>query len=236
MSQNLIEIRDIHHKIGSKFSIDLDQLFFQDGPIYAFTGESGAGKSELLKILALLTKVDQGNVKVFDTAAHSEGDQVALRRRLGYLAQQPYLFRGTVFQNIALGLEYRGEDAEHIETRVQKLLKEFDLLKQAHLMVNDLPVGQQKLTAMLRTLAPHPEVLILDEPTNFLDYDQYNHLLDYLYMLNNERGIMIILATKHRDVISRLANISIHMRYGKIVRILTGQHQTGGKDSALRSS
>ncbi|MBS1271757.1 MAG: Methionine import ATP-binding protein MetN [Candidatus Marinimicrobia bacterium] len=233
---NLLEITDIHHQVHKRFSIDIDQLFFQDGPVYALIGDCGAGKSTLLRILALLQPVREGTITVFGEEAKAEKNPVKLRRRLGYLSQEPYLFSGTVFENIALGLELRGEEAGEIEARVDNLLHEFQFSDLANAPVRKLSRGQQKVVAFMRTLAPHPEVLLLDEPTTHLDGVQYNLFVEYAKMLNNDRGVTIIMATKSKDLIQRLVNISISLRYGKIVRIRTGEHQVqSGNGSGLRA-
>lgn len=235
--QNLIEINNIHHQVNASFAIHIDQLFFQDGPVYAIAGDSRAGKTMLLRILALLQRVDEGEVTLFETAARSARNRLKLRRRLGFLSQRPYLFRGTVAENIALGLEYHGTDSGEVQLRTQRLLREFQMEDCADLPVSQLSEGQRQVTAFLRTVAPYPEVLLLDEPTNNLDQDTYNHLLDYIKMLNDERGVMVILATKSRDVIRQVANITINMRNGKVARILTGEHQTNvGNGKGLRVS
>ncbi len=229
---NLIEIKNIHHVVHPNFSIDLDQLFFQDGPIYALTGESGSGKSMLLKILALLEPVEQGTVTIFEQSAKPKKNQLILRRRLGYLAQEPHLFKGTVADNVAMGLEFRGMKPEEIEARVNRLLNDFSLKEFASTSVNQIPASVHQLTAIVRTLAPHPEILLLDEPMLHLDHVQYKHLIHYLKELNAEHGVTIILSTKSKDVVEQLANISINLRYGKIIRIRTGEHQTKAGDSA----
>jgi len=235
--QNLIEINDIHHQVNASFALHIDQLFFQDGPVYAIAGDSRAGKTMLLRILSLIQPVDEGEVTLFETPARSARDRLRLRRRLGFMSQRPFLFRGTVAENIGLGLEYHGVESEEIQVRTQRLLKQFQLTDCAELPVEQLSEGQRQVTAFLRTVAPYPEVLLLDEPTSNLDQDTYNHLLDYIKMLNEERGVMVILATKSRDVIRQVANITINMRNGKVARILTGEHQTNvGNGKGLRVS
>jgi len=235
--QNLIEINNIHHQVNASFAIHIDQLFFQDGPIYAIAGESRAGKTMLLRILSLIQPVDEGTVTLFETTARSARSRVKLRRRLGFMAQRPYLFRGTVAQNVSLGMEYRGVESGEIQIRIQRLLKEFHLEECAGLPVEQLSEGQRQITAFVRAVAPYPEVLLLDEPTSNLDQETYNHLLEYVKMLNEDRGVMVIIATKSRDVIKRVANITINMRNGKVARILTGEHQTNvGNGKGLRIS
>ncbi|MCF7803464.1 MAG: energy-coupling factor ABC transporter ATP-binding protein [Candidatus Marinimicrobia bacterium] len=222
---NLIEISDIHHQVHKRLSIDIDQLFFQDGPIYGLIGEAGSGKTTLLRILALLQPVEKGKITVFETPADAKKHPKQLRRRLGYLPQQPTMFSGTVADNIAMGLHFRRKDEEEIEARVKNLLAEFHCSDLGRVPANQLSRGQQQIVALLRTLAPYPEVLLMDEPSTHLDKDQYDLFLNYIKMLNNDRGVTIILSTKSKDIVRRVVNISISMRYGKIVRIRTGEHQ-----------
>lgn len=235
--KNLIEIKNIHHQVHASFSIHIDQLFFQDGPIYAIAGDNRAGKSALLRLLALLDPVDVGTITLFNTVARSSRQRTALRRRIGVLSQDPVLFRGTVTENIGLGLRFRGANTEESEIRIRRLLEEFAMEKYSETPVSQLSAGQYQLVALLRSLAPYPEILLLDEPTRHLDQDTYNKVVDHIKMLNEERAVMVILGTKSRDVIQRLANITINMRNGKVVRILTGEHQKNvGNGKGLRVS
>jgi len=235
--QNLIEIKNIHHRINDTFSIHIDQLFFQDGPIYAIAGDNRAGKSSLLRILALVDPVDTGTVTIFGNNTRTFGQRMALRRRLGFVSQNPVLFRGTVEENVGLGMRYRGAKGKEIDLRVSRLLKEFEMEESAELPVRELSDGQAQMVALLRAFAPHPEILVMDEPTRYLDQDVYKKVLDYIKVLNEDRGVMVILATKSRDVIKQLANITINMRNGKVVRILTGKHQKNvGNGKGLRVS
>ena len=234
---NLIEINDIHHQVDKNLSIDIDQLFFQDGPVYAIIGENGSGKSTLLRILALLEPPDSGTVALFGEEANDRKNLVKLRRRIGYLPQSPTMFRNTVYDNIALGLGFRGKETDEIEARIANLLTDFQSPDLVDIPVQNLSGGQRQIVALMRVLAYYPEILLLDEPFQGLDKQYFTLLINYIKVLNSERGVTVILTTKSRDIIQRLVNISISMRYGKIIRIRTGEHQVQSEsETSLRPS
>ena len=96
--------------ITARVHLVLDQIShaFTDGLIHAIIGPNGAGKTSLLRLLGLLEKPDQGRIFFRDQDTTSLWPHcLELRRRLGFLHQNPLLFQGTVFDNLAIGLKYR---------------------------------------------------------------------------------------------------------------------------------
>jgi NitT/TauT family transport system ATP-binding protein len=130
------------------------------GEILAIVGPSGAGKTTLLNIVAGILIADKGFVDVSSDA------------RLGYMLQEPALLPWrTVAENARLGLELVG-DSKNISTEfMEKLFQEFELNGARQKYPAQCSIGMQQRTALIRTLAIEPTVLLLDEPFSSLDYD-----------------------------------------------------------------
>lgn len=140
------------------------------GERLAVAGPSGAGKTLLLRALALLDPLDEGEVRLRGEAPEPE-EIPAFRRRVVYLHQRPALFEGSVEDNLRRPFElavHRGRrfDRERILGWLRELGRDRDFLAASY---RDLSGGEAQLTGLLRALQLDPAVLLLDEPTAALD-------------------------------------------------------------------
>jgi len=131
-----------------------------DGAVVAMVGPSGAGKTTLLNIVAGILVCDKGNVRL--------GGEF----ELGYMLQEPALLPWrTISENARLGLELT-DDSKGVSTKfMEKLFQEFELNGAQRKYPAQCSIGMQQRTALIRTLAIEPTVLLLDEPFSSLDYD-----------------------------------------------------------------
>ncbi len=135
----------------------------QAGEILAIVGPSGSGKSSLLRLLNRLDEPTGGTVYVEAT----DFRQVApreLRRKLGLVQQRPYLFPGTVEQNLRFGPSQRGESLS--QDSIDQLLTRVGLKGYASRNIANLSGGEAQRVSVARTLANSPLALLLDEPTS----------------------------------------------------------------------
>jgi NitT/TauT family transport system ATP-binding protein len=131
-----------------------------EGSIVAVVGPSGAGKTTLLNIMAGILTADGGFVNV----GHS--------RRLGYMLQEPALLPWrTTAENASLGLELISDSKSTSKEFIEMLFRELELNSARKKYPAQCSVGMQQRTALIRTLAIQPDVLLLDEPFSSLDYD-----------------------------------------------------------------
>jgi len=146
-------------------------------------GPSGAGKTTLLRILSGLLVPDRGRISLdgcllTDTAAHLNVPPG--QRRIGFLTQQPALFPHlTGRANIAFGLH--GVDRDASEQRVAEMLDLFDATSFADRRPAALSGGEQQRIALARALAPHPKLLLLDEPFAALDHTTKSAIVEKLH-------------------------------------------------------
>jgi len=156
----MITIDDLRKSFDSESVLSGLSFVVPEGSVVAIVGPSGAGKTTLLNILAGILTADKGTVQITQGA------------RLGYMLQEPALLPWrTVAENARLGLELVG-GSESISTEfMKKLFQEFELNGAQQKYPVQCSIGMQQRTALIRTLAIEPNVLLLDEPFSSLDYD-----------------------------------------------------------------
>jgi molybdate transport system ATP-binding protein len=143
------------------------------GDTLALVGESGAGKTTVLRLVAGLLSPDQGRIEVGGETWTDTDARIALpaeRRSVGYVQQDYALFPHlSVARNIAFGLEAEGVGRGELRRRTGLALERFGLLELARRRPADLSGGQQQRVALARALVLEPAVLLLDEPMSALD-------------------------------------------------------------------
>jgi tungstate transport system ATP-binding protein len=214
-------VLSLAHAYGGKPVLDIPRLDIPDGEICALVGPNGSGKTTLLSILALLLKPCSGTVLLhgIGSADGTERARQRLRRQVTLIHQKPVLFSTTVRKNVSYGLRALGLPGREIDTRVGKALKEFGLSELAERQSRRLSGGEAQRVVLARGLILETPVLLLDEPTSFLD-DAFRPLLfDKLRAANHSRGTTILLATHDSKLVSSVAHRVIRMEKGKVSSI-----------------
>jgi len=184
--------------------------------ILAIVGPSGSGKSSLLRLLNRLDEPTEGNVYL-DEVDYRQIAPRELRRRVGMVMQRPYLFAGTVLDNLRFGPRQRGEDLS-LEV-VEELLAGVGLSGFASRDVSNLSGGEAQRVSFARALANTPEVLLLDEPTSALDDDAKREVEALIQRIGHEQGVACVLVTHDAAQAARLAERVLVLESGRIVRI-----------------
>lgn len=194
---------------------------FEPGEVYAVIGPNGAGKSSLLRLLGLLEPPSQGRIffQGTDTTAHWP-NCLEFRRQIGLVHQDPVRFQGTVRQNLALGLRFRGLPRKQIKERVQEILSDFDLTDLGARPTATLSQGEAQKMALARVMAFSPQVLLLDEPTASLDPRNTQECENLITEINQRWGKTIILVTHDLGQAERVSRQILFMHHGRI-------HETG---------
>lgn len=189
----MLEIRNLHAVIGGNEILKGLDLSVKTGEVHAIMGPNGSGKSTLLRLLALLERPSEGEVRL-DGAAVTGGAAVQ-RRRVTLVEQRPVLFRGTVLENLGFGLRVRGvnrTDANRLITEVAVRLGITPLLERRR---HELSGGEVQRVAVGRALALEPDVLLLDEPTSSADRAAAQALYRTLAEERARRPLAICLAS-----------------------------------------
>lgn len=213
----MLIIKNLTKKFNNQPILNNVSITVQKGEIALLLGESGVGKSTLLRILATLETADSGEVIIDGTVV--DASERLRNHMVSMVFQQFNLFDHlTVQENITLALELvlkkRKKDAQEI---AHKLLKQFDLLDKAALPVSRLSGGQKQRLAIARALAMNPKILCADEPTSALDpllTDFVAHTLQQLA----DQGISMIIASHDIALISHLRCTIYLMKAGSIIQ------------------
>lgn len=188
-------------------------LEIPDGKLTVLSGASGSGKSTLLTLLSGLERPDSGSVCYgeLELSALSDRELTAFRRqRVGFVFQQYYLLPHlTVEQNIRLSANLIGRRS------VGELIESVGLSGKERRYPAELSGGEQQRVAVARAIAKNPEVLFLDEPTGALDEETGRRLLDYLSVLQAEKGFTAVMVT-HNPSIEQMADVVLKLREGRI--------------------
>jgi len=190
------------------------------GEFVFLTGPSGAGKTTLLKLLFAAERPSSGQILIGNRniARLSRRQIPELRRSIGVVFQDFKLIESlTVFENVALTLDVRGERRRTTRTRVEQVLKRVGLLHKKHAAPMHLSGGEQQRIAIARALVAEPSILLADEPTGNLDPERS---LDIMNMLNdvNARGTTVLVATHDPTMIERYRKRVIALEAGRVVR------------------
>ena len=206
---------------SSKFSLHIDYLKFSSNNIHIIVGPNGSGKSTLLKLVALMDRPQEGRI-IFDERdiLRTNNEWQKLRRKIGFLTQNPYLFNTDVSGNIALGLKIRGYSKTKIVSKVTRILK---MLKISHLAcrnIKQLSGGERQKVALAQILVLEPEVLLLDEPTAGIDIGSISTIENTIKNIQKNLHPIIIMTTHSLNQAYRISPHITSIADGKIIDFL----------------
>jgi putative ABC transport system ATP-binding protein len=186
------------------------------GEVLAIVGPSGSGKSSLLRLLNRLDEATSGTLYV-EGIDYRQIPPRELRRKLGMVNQRPYLFPGTVEENLQFGPRQRGESLSH--ESIEQLLVRVGLKGYSSRNVANLSGGEAQRVSVARTLANSPLVLLLDEPTSALDEASKLEVESAIQNVVHDRGLTCVLVTHDTAQAARLAERALLLESGHVVRI-----------------
>lgn len=218
----MLEVKDLDVVIDSTPILESVSLEVADSEIVAVLGPSGSGKSTLLRAIAGLVEVAGGDIEwdgrsIVHIPTHQRGFGLMFQ---GY-ALFPHM---TVAENVGFGLKMSG--SEYIAGEVEDALASVGLEGFGPRQVESLSGGEQQRVALARTLAPHPELVMLDEPLGALDRNLRQKLVVDTRRVLEERAVTAIVVTHDREEAVAISDRLALMRQGTIV-------QTGHLDEIL---
>jgi ABC-2 type transport system ATP-binding protein len=210
-----VAVRDLVKTFGRTPVLDGVTLFAGTG-VTAVLGPNGAGKTTLLRILATTLTPTSGEVTLLGLDPGRPEDRTRIRRELGYLPQEPALYRSfSVFaflDYIALLKELTDPSVRHAE--ICRVLEAVDLTDVTARKIRKLSAGMRQRVALAQALLGDPRLLVLDEPTDALDPEQRLRCRDLLARLGRDREI--VLSTHQIDEAAALAHTTVVLDRGKV--------------------
>ncbi|KZN35994.1 phosphonate ABC transporter ATP-binding protein [Pseudoalteromonas luteoviolacea S2607] len=219
----MIKLSNLHrvfrtHDIETTALNGID-LTVEQGEFVAIMGPSGCGKSTLLSILGLLDAPSSGsyNFDGTEVAAFSEQQMANLRKAsIGFVFQSFNLIDElTVFENVALPLQYQNVSKAERTQRVEEILKRVAIDHRASHLPQQLSGGQQQRVAVARALVINPKLILADEPTGNLDSKNSQEVMAMLRELNRD-GTTVIMVT-HSETEGKYADRVIRLLDGTII-------------------
>jgi D-methionine transport system ATP-binding protein len=223
----MITITDLHKTYPARGSRGADvhalrgiDLEVAEGEIFGVVGESGAGKSSLIRCVNLLERPTRGSVEVAgqDLTSLGEPQLRAARQSIGMIFQHFNLLSSrSVEQNVELGLEIIGHPRARRAERSAEILELVGLTGYAGAYPSQLSGGQKQRVGIARALAGNPRVLLSDEATSALDPGTTDSILGLLRDLNRKLGLTILLITHEMEVVKKICHSAALIEGGRIV-------------------
>ncbi|MGW2636780.1 methionine ABC transporter ATP-binding protein [Streptomyces sp. NPDC001348] len=226
-------------------ALDGVDLHVREGEVYGVIGQSGAGKSSLIRCVNLLERPTAGTVTVAGqnlTALAGRGPRAGreLRRarsRIGMVFQHFNLLASrTVQENVELPLEILGTSGKERSRKALELLDLVGLADKAKAYPAQLSGGQKQRVGIARALAGDPKVLLSDEATSALDPETTRSILTLLRDLNRQLGLTVLLITHEMDVVKSICDSAALMDKGRVVESGTVSELLATPGSALAAA
>ena len=210
-----VRVDNVGKRLGRTMA--LDGVSFTTGPgITGLLGPNGAGKTTLLRMMATVLAPDEGEVRLLGLNPQRPADRVPIRRRLGYVPQEPGYYRHfTAFEfvdYVAILKELTERRSRHDEVR--RVLAAVGLERDAGKKIRALSGGMRRRVALAQALLGDPDLVVLDEPTAGLDPEQRYRFRELISTLGGERTVVI--STHQTDDVAALCNRVVVLDRGRV--------------------
>ncbi len=194
----ILTIRDLIIRRGERDVLTVARLDIVEGETLAVIGPNGAGKSTLLLALASLIRPARGQIH-FRGQSLEVLDELAYRRRIALVLQEPLLLDASVFDNVAAGLRYRRLSQLEVNLRVGEWLERLGVAHLRKRRARQLSGGEAQRVSLARAFAIRPDILLLDEPFSALDAPTRLRLLEDFQALLRETRLTTVFITHDMD-------------------------------------
>ncbi len=221
MTAHMLEARGLSMQRGGVDVLKNVTLTVKENDVLALIGSNGAGKTSLMLALACLMPVNKGELLVSGEKISDKRTELAYRRRLAMVFQEPLLLSGTVTANVATGLDLRSTPQREQQERVDEALELFGISGLSRRSAHTLSSGEARRVSLARAFAMRPEIIFLDEPFTSLDLPLRETLFNQLSRLLTSEGITAIIATHDCREVLQLCNRMAVMNKGRLLGVGT---------------
>ncbi|MGL4429856.1 MAG: ABC transporter ATP-binding protein [Silvania sp.] len=232
----LVNVNQLQVRFGDKAAVAGAAFTLEEGETFSLIGESGCGKSTILRVLAGLQREWHGDISLLgESLVPGARFTGALRRNVQMVFQDPWASlhpNHTILRTLAEPLNIHGETG--VAEKVAVALQEVGLTQDAGKRYpHQLSGGQRQRVAIARALLLRPRLLLLDEPTSALDMSVQAEILNLLNRLKQQHGMTYLLVSHDADVVAHMSDRAAFMANGIIQRMFdreamqNGEHRMG---------
>ena len=212
-----IELKQVYKAFGSTKVLQDFNLSFEKGKFTTLLGASGCGKTTILRLIAGLEDLDQGQILC-------DGEDISRlppqQRGVGIVFQSYALFPHlTVGENVAFGLKMKESHSSDIAEKVSQALKMVELKGFEHRRIEQLSGGQQQRVALARALVIAPQILLFDEPLSNLDTNLRRTMREMIRHLQQKLGITVLYVTHDQTEAFAVSDAVVVINQGNVKQI-----------------
>jgi cell division transport system ATP-binding protein len=199
-------------------ALDHVNLEIAKGEFVFLVGDSGTGKSSLLRLLYREARPTSGEITVDGIRVDRlrRNRVPSLRRHLGVVFQDfKLLVDKTVWENVAFAMQVTGAHTRDVMRQVPRVLDLVGLAHKSRMYPGELSGGEQQRSAIARALVNNPKILLCDEPTGNLDPDNSNEIMELLSRINL-KGTTVVVATHNQSVVDRMRRRVVRLQEGRV--------------------
>ena len=234
----MIRIVDLHKAFGENRVLQGVNLQIERGETMAVIGQSGSGKSVLIKLLIGILKPDQGEIYIdgLEITRLKEDKLQSVTKKFGMLFQGAALFDSlTVGQNVSFGLErYTNFSEEKKQELVSESLAKVGLRGVEHLMPHELSGGMKKRVGLARAIAYGPEIILYDEPSTGIDPIRADAINELINRMKKELKVTSVVITHDMTSSYKVADRIAMLYEGKIIEIGTVEEIRNSKNEVIQ--
>lgn len=200
-------------KYRDEKAVDNLNIHIKKGEIYGFLGENGAGKTTTLRMIMGLVKPTKGSIEIFSETISSKKKQYL--ERIGSIIEFPGFYPNlTAYENLEIHRRLMGVQGKKCIDEALEMSKIFDVKNK---LVKEFSLGMKQRLGIARALLHHPEILVLDEPTNGLDPMGIKEIRELILDLANKRNITVLMSSHNLSEVQQMASTIGIIHNGRLI-------------------
>ena len=213
--EQILSVEHLVKKYGDNIVVKDVSFSLEKGKIYGLLGPNGAGKTTLLRMIAGIMEPTSGSVEI--DGMNYKKNSVEIKKKISYLSGNTKLYKDlSCVELLRMCGEYYNVDKEILDSRIDEIVKRFDMESFKHQTIDKLSTGQYQRVSIARCLVHDPDYYIMDEATSGLDVISSQVIIDFIKS-EKRRGKGIIYSTHYMEEADSICDSIIMMNKGKII-------------------